>query len=128
MANKQKVDHDEQYVTKVIKSALEKRGYLVEEKPGHIHGCDICAIKGEMTWVIEIKGEGSSRPMYNNFFLQVLGEILQRMDNPNVKYSIAFPDHEKYRRLWNELPKLAKERTKISAIFARERDQIDEVP
>ncbi len=128
MVNKQKVVHDEQYVTRVIKSVLGKMGYLVEEKPGHIHGSDICARKGEMTRIIEIKGEGSSRPMYNNFFLLVLGEILQRMDDPNLKYSVAFPDHEKYRRLWNELPRLANERTKITAIFTMENDQIDEVP
>ncbi len=64
--------------------------------------------------------------MRNNYFLSVLGEILQRMEDPHVKYSIAFPDMEKYRRLWKELPNLAKERTKITALFVTDQGKINE--
>jgi hypothetical protein len=39
------------------------------------------------------------------------------MDDPNAKYSIALPDMKQFRNLWNRFPKLAKERTQISAMF-----------
>lgn len=52
-----------------------------------------------------------------NYFLAILGELLQRMDDPNAKYSIALPDFPQFRRLWNRLPELAKVRTGITALF-----------
>jgi hypothetical protein len=52
-----------------------------------------------------------------NYFLGILGETLQRMDNPDATYSIALPDLKQFRNLWSRLPALAKERTKIDALF-----------
>jgi hypothetical protein len=52
-----------------------------------------------------------------NYFLSILGELLQRMDDPEAEYSIALPDMKQFRGLWQRLPKLAKSRTKISALF-----------
>ena len=59
-----------------------------------------------------------------NYFLAILGETLQRMDDNKAKYSIALPNLKQFRNLWNRLPKLAKERTKIGAIFVSEDGQI----
>ena len=52
-----------------------------------------------------------------NYFLGALGELLQRMDKPEAMYSIAFPDMQQFRRLWERLPALARERMQISALF-----------
>jgi hypothetical protein len=52
-----------------------------------------------------------------NYFIAILGELLQRMKDPNAKYSIALPNMEQFVRLWSKLPSLAKERTKISCLF-----------
>jgi hypothetical protein len=68
-------------------------------------------------WVIEVKGQGTLDAMRVNYFLAVLGELLQRMDDGNARYSIALPDLSQFRRLWQRLPSLAKERTRISALF-----------
>lgn len=62
-----------------------------------------------------------------NYFLAKLGETLQRMSDPNAKYSIALPDMPQYRNLWNRLPRLAKERTGISVLFVNEKKEIEEV-
>lgn len=35
------------------------------------------------------------------------------MNDSEARYSIALPDLEQFRRLWERLPKLAKERTTI---------------
>ena len=59
-----------------------------------------------------------------NYFIGILGEILQRMNDINARYSIAFPDIEQYRRLWNKLPRLAKERTAIDLILVDETGNI----
>lgn len=84
---------------------------------GHSQGIDIEAYQGTKRWVIEVKGGGSLHPMRVNYFQGALGELLQRMDKPDASYSIAFPDMEQFRRLWERLPALAKNRTEISALF-----------
>jgi hypothetical protein len=61
-----------------------------------------------------------------NYFLAVLGETLQRMRNPQAKYSIALPDIPQFRGLWRRLPELAKRRTGITALFVSDIGQVDE--
>jgi hypothetical protein len=62
-----------------------------------------------------------------NYFLGVLGELLQRMSDPEAKYSIALPDLPQFRRLWERLPELAKRRTTISALFVSGSGDVEEV-
>jgi hypothetical protein len=52
-----------------------------------------------------------------NYFLAALGELLQRMDDTNARYSVAMPDLPQFRGLWERLPKLAKQRLGITALF-----------
>jgi hypothetical protein len=59
-----------------------------------------------------------------NYFLAVLGEIQQRMDDGEARYSIAFPDMAQYRGLWERLPPLAKARTKVTALFVSANKQV----
>jgi len=62
-----------------------------------------------------------------NYFLSILGELLQRMDDPDARYSIALPDMKQFRRLWQRLPDLAKSRTEISALFVDGSGRVEEV-
>lgn len=106
----------------MVKKHLEKwlicNGWKVENISwGKTRGTDITATKNQYPWLIEVKGEGSREQMRVNYFLSVLGEILQRMDEPNAYYSIAFPDLPQFRRLWERLPTLAKQRSGITALF-----------
>ena len=104
-----------------VKRSLEKwligEGWQVQVAWGHNPGIDIVACQGTKRWVIEAKGNGSLNAMRVNYFLGVIGETLQRMDDPDASYSIAFPDIQQFRRLWERLPALAKNRTGISALF-----------
>lgn len=108
----------------MLKKHLEKwliqNGWKAEVAWGHQQGIDICAEKENKRWIIEVKGIGSRQPMRVNYFLSILGETLQRMDDPNAEYSIALPDMQQYRNLWNRLPHLAKQRTEISILFVDE--------
>jgi hypothetical protein len=90
-------------------------------------GIDLHATRGEERWIIEAKGAGSLNPMRVNYFLCVLGETLQRMDDPNAAYSIAFPDMKQFRNLWRRLPLLAKKRTGVTAIFVAEDGRVEQL-
>ena len=107
----------EDEIKAVLETWLRDEGWESKIAWGKERGIDIDATKGLARWVIEVKGPGSLQPMRVNYFIGVLGETLQRMEDPNAKYSIAFPDLPQYRGLWARLPPLAKSRTQISIIF-----------
>lgn len=96
---------------------LEDNGWQVEIAWGKARGVDVHARKDRQNWFIEVKGCGSRQPMRVNYFLAILGETLQRMSDPDAKYSIVLPDMPQFHGLWERLPMLAKERTKITALF-----------
>ncbi|MFP3391796.1 MarR family transcriptional regulator [Brevibacillus sp. SIMBA_040] len=116
----------EDTLKEVLKKHLQSDGWEMEIAWGRTPGIDINAYRGTERWIIEVKGLGSSNPMNVNYFLGVLAETLQRMDDPDAKYSIALPDVKQFRNLWGRLPLLAKKRTGISAIFINEAGEVIE--
>lgn len=82
--------------------------WVPEVRWGKNRGIDIDARRGTEHWIIEVKGIGKYQPMRVNYFLGGLAEVLQRMDDPVARYSVAFPDIPQYRGLWTRLPQLAK--------------------
>ena len=111
----------------LLNNYLISNGWNTQVAWGKSQGIDIDAFKGKERWIIEVKGCGTRSAMRVNYFLAILGETLQRMSDPNAKYSIALPDMQQYRNLWERLPRLAKERTGISVIFVNEDKGIEEV-
>jgi hypothetical protein len=114
----------EDVLKKHLKNWLIQNGWEVQVAWGHSQGIDICAMKDNKLWVIEVKGEGSRQPMRVNYFLAILGETLQRMNDSESDYSIALPDLQHIRNLWDRLPTLAKQRTGISTLFVDRRGGI----
>lgn len=106
---------------------LVSQGWRPKIVWGNARGIDINATKNGQRWIIEAKGRGSRDQMRVNYFLAVLGEILQRMSDPVAKYSIAFPDLQQFRNLWDHLPSMAKTRTGITAIFVDPEGNVVEV-
>lgn len=117
----------EDEVKRILERWLTGQGWSVSVRYGHERGIDIEAIRNEERWIIEVKGPGSRQPMRVNYFLAVLGETLQRMSDPRAHYSVAFPDLDQFRRLWQRLPALAKKRTGITAIFVTADGRIQEI-
>jgi len=107
----------EDEVKRMLEKWLVSNGWQVRVAWGHQQGSDIEAHQGNKHWIIEVKGCGSRQAMRVNYFLGAIGELLQRMDKPEASYSLAFPDMQQFRGLWNRLPALAKNRTGISALF-----------
>lgn len=107
----------EDEVKAAIKTWLENDGWTVQVAWGRERGVDIIAQRGQERWLIEAKGCGSRQAMRVNYFIAMLGELLQRMDDPDARYSIAMPDMKQFRGLWDRLPELAKQRVQVTALF-----------
>ena len=117
----------EDSVKEFLRIYLEADAWKAAVVQGGAHGIDIDAKRGEERWIIEVKGCGSLNPMRVNYFLGALGELLQRMSDPEARYSIAVPDLPQFRGLWNRLPSLAKQKTGISCLFVRADGHVEEV-
>jgi hypothetical protein len=111
-------------VKRHLEKWLTEQGWQVQVAWGHTPGADILAKRDAQRWIIEAKGQGSLNAMRVNYFLGVIGELLQRMNDPEVSYSIALPDLQQFRNLWSRLPDLAKQRTKISILFVDEQGNV----
>lgn len=96
---------------------LRAGGWGVRVAEGYAHGNDIEARRGSKRWLIEAKGAGSRPELRVDYFLVVLGCLLQRMSDAPAVYSIALPVHPQFERLWERLPSLAKKRIGISLLL-----------
>src|SRR5690606_14908871 len=81
----------------ILKAWLESNGWECKVAWGKERGIDIDAVRQSERWIIEVKGIGSRPEMRVNYFIGMLGETLQRMSNPEAKYSIAVPDVAQFR-------------------------------
>ncbi len=79
-------------------------------------------------WFIKISDKLLTPLNPLDIFTAALGEILQRMDNPADKYSIALPNETPFLRLWSSLPDLVKHRLNITALFVDPAGFIREEP
>jgi hypothetical protein len=116
----------EDEIKQSIKKHLDKNNWTSDIAWGRKPGIDIDAKRHGERWIIEVKGHGKSNPMRVNYFLGVLGEMLQRMNDSNAKYSIALPDFPQFRKLWDKLPRLTKQKTGISCLFVDSNGNIRE--
>lgn len=115
----------EEEVKQIISDYLIAQGYQTTVAWGHSRGADIVANKGNESLIIEVKGCGSRQQMRVNYFLAILGEILQRMDSSKSKYYIALPKIQQYENLWHKLPIIAKQRTEINLILVDGEGQLE---
>jgi hypothetical protein len=115
----------EDRIKEILNDWLKRNGWESTIAWGRSRGVDIGAIRNNERWLIEVKGQGSLDAMRVNYFLAMLGEILQRMNDPKALYSIALPDIKQFRNLWARLPALAKQRTTITALFVSEDGKVE---
>jgi hypothetical protein len=111
----------------ILEEFLASQGWVRENKEFDNHDIDLEVRRGEERWRIEIKSAFTLTHEIINSFVTVLGQILQRMDEQNYRYSIALPDTKPFRRLWERLPELVKARTGITALFVNEAGGVEEI-
>jgi hypothetical protein len=107
----------ERRIKQILEGFLTSQGWKPEVAWGFTYGIDIEAKRNTDRWIIVVKVSEPSNLTIINSFVSVLGKILQRMNDPKCKYSVALPDTAPFRRLWERLPILAKNRTQITALF-----------
>ena len=120
----------EKRIKRILRDFLTSEGWNPEIAFDSRDLVDVEARRGSEQWIIEVKGLESLEPLHPaivNSFVSVLGEILQRMNDSKCKYSVALPDIEPFRRLWERVPALAKDRTGITALFVRPTGEVIEV-
>ncbi len=109
--------HREELVKERLRSWLTTQGWSCKVAKGREYGIDVVAERDSVRWVIEVKGYGANSAQNPNNFLCGLGQLLSRMDSADTKYSIAVPSVDRFRQLWDQIPRLAKERTRITCLF-----------
>ena len=110
----------EDEIKKALIAKLKEDNWRIEKTAmGNAHGVDIAAVNGTATLYIEAKGEGSLVPMRINYFLAVLGELLQKMDDPNKQYAIALPAYQQYSNLISRLPLWVKQQLKLQFFIVK---------
>lgn len=100
----------EDEVKRAVVDRLKAEGWTVEVAWGRSPGIDIEARRGDERLVIEAKGEVALQPQQHNYFVGALGELVQRLDDPNARYGLALPNHRQYHGLVDRLPEEAKKR------------------
>jgi len=118
----------EKKIKYILEEYLASQGWTKQIDEFTLHDIDLEVKRGENIWRIQIKSAASLTHEIINSFVSVLGQILQRMDNENYKYSIALPDTKPFRRLWERLPQIVKKRTGITALFVSEDGNVEEIP
>jgi len=108
---------NDRHIKQILEGFLTSQDWKVVINWGDNHRIDIEARRGLERWIIEVEDCESKNSVPVNAFLMVLGKVLQRMDDSDCKYSIALPDIEPFRRLWERMPYVAMDRTRITALF-----------
>lgn len=111
----------------LLKLHLISQGWSVKVSRRFNFSFDIEAARDREHWIVEVNSVGNTG--LTESFVAALGELLQRMniDDPNRKYSVAFPNNMPFRRLWERLPDLVKRKVGITALFIDETGKIIEV-
>jgi hypothetical protein len=107
----------EDEVKKAVQDHLTAHGYQVQVAWGHHPGIDIEAQRPDDRILIEAKGEVESNPQQHNYFVGALGELVQRLADPDARYGLALPDNQQYRNLVKKLPGVARERLHLVVYF-----------
>lgn len=117
-----RIEEDE--VKKAVGAMLKADGWAIQQMAlRQRHGVDIEATHNSRgTMLIEAKGEGTRNAMRVNYFLMILGEILQKMDDPDKKYGIALPAQRQFANLVVKLPLWIKQHLRLRIFLVKRLD------
>ena len=107
----------EDAVKTAVAAWLKADGWIVDVRWGRNRGIDLDARRGTERLIIEAKGAAPAGPQQVNYFLNALGELIQRMGDSSARYALALSDHPQYRGLVDRLPSLARERMLLNVFF-----------
>lgn len=107
----------EEAVKRAVYDFLCAQGYQGRMVALREHGADIDMSGPGGRIIVEAKGEAPPGAQQVNYFLHALGELVQRMHDPEATYAIALPDNKQFRGLVSSLPAHARERLQLTIFF-----------
>lgn len=105
-------------LTEICTSWLLDRGWDVESENGKL-----IAVKENEKWVIDIHGMKRGR---KQSLPAKMNDILKQMEDGNTRYSMAMNDSLSYRRQWNQIPHVVKEKLNVSVLLADKKGNVVE--
>ena len=119
LAKKQKMKRSTEDLSKLIRSWLDE------------HGWDYTEIKNEILaqhenerWVINVQGIKRGR---KQTLPSKVTELITKIQDPSIHYSLAFNDSPMTRRQWNEISPVVKKQLKLSVLLADKQGNIREL-
>jgi hypothetical protein len=113
----QQVELPERVMKQFLENHLLANGWQADINWIPNNRLDILAKKDARQWIIEVKGSGTHCQSAPDAFVTALGEIMQKMDDFTIKYSIALPQNKPFQRLWQRLPSGVKQKLGLTALF-----------
>lgn len=109
----------EDEVKAAVRDHLTSQGFEVKVAWDRTPGIDIDGRHPDgRRHVIEAKGEtGTTGAQQVNYFIGMLGELVQRMNDEHAEYGIALPMNRQYRGLVDRLPRLARDRLRLNVFW-----------
>ena len=106
---------NEGFVQNTIESYFDKKGFIKES----ISYTDYAGVHMETQerWRVEAKGLTSNVGLD---FRTGLGQLIQRMDDPNANYGIAIPDIPSYLRQVEQIKPWVREKFQLHILFINE--------
>ncbi len=118
-ARKAKMKHSTEDLTMRLEGWLENNGWKYSANKN-----EILAEQQDGKWVINIQGVKRGR---KQTLPSKITELITKMDDPTVHYSLAFNDTTQTRRQWNEISPVVKEQLKLSVLLADKQGNIQEL-
>jgi hypothetical protein len=103
----------EDEIKQAVKDHLEPLGYEVTVAWGYGRGIDIEAIRAWDRILIEAKGDVAGDEQEGDYFVQAIGELVQRLADPEARYGLALPNNRRYQGLVTKLPDLVWDRLRL---------------
>lgn len=94
----------EEVVKDLVFRQLRRDGFAGKRSAPRGKGPDIAGSDRKGRVVVEVKGEGARPQEFYNSFLNVLGQIVTRMDDAKARYIIALPIRHRFVDLLCKLP------------------------
>ena len=122
----------EENIQSVIKERLKKKGFKVTFASSATgHGVDIKAYHPHYRyyWFIEVKGYPIGNSEYaqrQNYFWQILGQIVGRMSQENASYGICLPDYKNFykKKVLDKNLKISRKRLDLSFFLVNKKAEI----
>ncbi len=107
----------EDQVKMAVQEYLERAGWSVSIAWGQINGIDIQAHRQHEHLYLEATGEAADPAEQVRLFIEALGKLVQRLQEPSAAYGLALPDTSAHRGLVQNLPPLAWQRLSMVIFF-----------